>query len=45
MKKYIKISFLLVITLVLSLSNVFASTNTKERTESDYLVPSNIKVT
>ena len=45
MKKYIKISFLLVITLVLSLSNVFASTNTKERTESDYLVPNNIKIT
>ena len=45
MKKYIKISFLLVITLVLSLNNVFASTNTKERTESNYLVPSNIKVT
>lgn len=45
MKKYIKISFLLVTTLVLSLNNVLASTNTKVRTESDYLVPDNIKIT
>lgn len=45
MKKNLRFVLMLTITLIFSLNNVFASTNTKERTESNYLVPSNIKVT
>ena len=45
MKKNLRFVLVLTITLIFSLNNVFASTNTKERTESNYLVPSNIKVT
>lgn len=45
MKKILRFVLVLTITLIFSLNNVFASTNTKERTESNYLVPSNIKVT
>lgn len=45
MKKYLKIILIGIIALTFSLDNVFASTNTKERTESDYLVPDNIKIT
>lgn len=45
MKKNLRFVLVLTVTLIFSLNNVFASTNTKERTESNYLVPGNIKVT
>ncbi|MDO5003651.1 MAG: TPM domain-containing protein [bacterium] len=45
MKKYLSIILLLIITFIFSVNNVIASTNTKVRTESDYLVPDNIKIT
>ena len=45
MKKLYKISLLVIVSLVLNIVPVYASTNTKERSEQDYLVADWVKVT
>ena len=45
MKKYIKLLIVLFLTIFISFNTVNASTNTKERTEDNYLISDKITVT